>query len=128
MNASDLLFVYGSLRRDSGHAMSRWLAERADWLGSARVDGVLCRISWYPGLVCGDGIVHGDLYRLHDPAAAWPGLDAFEDIHGNANDEYQRRLTPVTSTDGKIHQAWVYWYCREACQENRIDSGDWLSP
>ncbi len=128
MSASALLFVYGSLRPASGHAMSQWLATRADWQGPAQVTGWLYRISWYPGLVQGEGIVHGDLYRLHDPAITLQELDDYEEIHGNDNDEYLRQLSTVTSPDGKTRQAWVYCYRQEPHQENQINSGDWLNP
>lgn len=120
-----LLFVYGSLRRGSGHAMSLWLSGRADWRGPARLRGRLYRVSWYPGVVAGEGEVLGDLYRLHDAAMALPELDAFEDIRHEVGDEYRRDLAAV-ELEGAEQLAWVYWYLKPVSEEGRVVSGDWL--
>ena len=44
---SDLLFVYGALRKG---ASNDWRMEGARCLGSAEVPGTLVKIDWYPGL------------------------------------------------------------------------------
>ena len=44
------LFVYGTLRRGSGHPMSRFLAARARLLAGARVPGRLYDLGGFPGL------------------------------------------------------------------------------
>jgi gamma-glutamylcyclotransferase (GGCT)/AIG2-like uncharacterized protein YtfP len=129
MTVPDLLFVYGSLRPGAGHAMGHWLAGFADPEGPAWLAGaVLYRVSWYPGIAAGEGRVRGDLFRLHDAAAALRELDDFEEMRGRASDEYERRLGTVARADGSTVTAWAYWY-RQAVQElARVDSGDWLAP
>lgn len=126
MNADALLFVYGSLRRGSGHAMSAWLAERAVWKGEASVEGVLYRVSWYPALVpaSGAGQVRGDLYRL--PASLLPELDVYEDIRQQPDDEYRREQGLVQMMDGSCHMAWIYWYVQSAKGMRPVPGGDWL--
>lgn len=126
---SDLLFVYGTLRRGSGHAMAGWLADGADWLGAATCEGArLYRVSWYPGLVpgAGAGQVRGDLYRLRDPAAMWPGLDAFEAVRGAADDEYVRGPCRVRLDDGRRLYALTYWYRLPVTGLLPLADGDWL--
>jgi gamma-glutamylcyclotransferase (GGCT)/AIG2-like uncharacterized protein YtfP len=129
---SDLLFVYGTLRRDSGHAMGRWLAERAEWRGAAWCEAArLYRVDWYPALVPGRAgeRVRGDLYRLAEPATLlWRELDAFEGVAGRDDDEYERRQGEVVLGDGKKVQAWSYWYQRSVEGLELLAGGDWLLP
>lgn len=125
MNVDALLFVYGSLRRGSGHAMSSWLSERAVWEGEASVEGALYRVSWYPALVpaSGAGQVRGDLYRL--PSSLLPELDAYEDIGPQADDEYRREQGLVQAAGGS-HMAWIYWYVQTVEGMEPVPGGDWL--
>lgn len=122
---TDMLFVYGSLRRQSGHAMSRWLMKHAEWQGEGAITGRLFRVDWYPGLVAGQGLVKGDVYRLPTPAML-ERLDAFEDIRGRPDDEYERRLSAVQMIAGGSLQAWVYWYRQSTERLELVQGGDWL--
>lgn len=131
MNTPVFMFVYGSLRRESGHAMSRWLAARAVWQAAATVSGRLYRVSDYPALVvgeCNDGAcVEGDLYRLFLAETTLPGLDAYEGIQGRDDDEYERRLLTVALDNGAALCAWAYCYRQPVQVSEWIESGDWLS-
>lgn len=125
-----LLFVYGTLRRDSGHAMGAWLAAQADWLGPAWCEGArLYRVGWYPALAPGPAgeCVRGDLYRLRDVALLWPRLDAFEGVTGSRDDEYRRVRSPVRCADGVVVAAWVYWHARDGAGLEWLPGGDWLA-
>ena len=103
------LFVYGSLRKHSGHPMSLWLAQQANYICQAKLKGDIYQVSYYPALVQGDGWIEGDVYAC--PRQIWPELDAFEETSG-INPEYERRLTPVLCDTGQWLDAWVYWYLR----------------
>lgn len=130
MTDSPLLFVYGTLRPGSGHAMADWLREQAEWrgrawLGSAR----LYRVGWYPALVpagAGERVL-GDLYCLRAPAMAWPVLDEFEGVGGQEDDEYARAMTTITMAEGGQADAWVYWYRRPVAGLPPVAGGDWLA-
>jgi len=39
---------------------------------------------------------------------------------------YSRRLTPVTLNDGRLLDAWAYFYNARLEHAERIDSGDYL--
>lgn len=118
MNASrpDLLFVYGSLRGKSTHPMARALAAGADYLGQAWVQGILYRISWYPGLVPGDDplrLVPGDLYCLHSPEKLLPLLDEYEECTPRFPEPHEyRRAVMMVRHDGQDRAAWAYIYNR----------------
>jgi gamma-glutamylcyclotransferase (GGCT)/AIG2-like uncharacterized protein YtfP len=127
MQDSGLLFVYGTLRPGSGHAMSAWLARQAECLGPASVEGRLCRVAWYPALVPGSGRVRGELYHLRS-AGTLDTLDGFEEVRGRADDEYERRQSLVLPEAGAPVRAWVYWYRRAPDGLAVIASGDWLAP
>ena len=49
-----------------GYALHRLLVGVATFLGEASVRGSLFDLRGYPGLVNGEGRVHGELYRLQD--------------------------------------------------------------
>ncbi|MFB8786923.1 gamma-glutamylcyclotransferase family protein, partial [Pasteurella multocida] len=74
------LFVYGTLMSHTRTAKALRLGRAAELIGPATLRGLLYRISWYPGLVEGDGRVHGEVHRLKDPAASLVWLDAYESI------------------------------------------------
>ena len=65
MTTCRLLFVYGTLRRQSPHPMARYLARHARYVGTARVAGRLYDLGPYPGMLPAaeaDDFVHGDLF------------------------------------------------------------------
>lgn len=112
----DLLFVYGSLLSTSSHPMAAWLAAHADLLGAAVFKGKRFQVDWYPGVVPGDDgdAVVGEVHRLHDPRAAWPLLDAYEETGPGAGEhaEFRRALVEVTMADGRAAACWIYLYNR----------------
>jgi gamma-glutamylcyclotransferase (GGCT)/AIG2-like uncharacterized protein YtfP len=103
------LFVYGTLRKNSGHKMGRWLAQQANYVGEGKIKGDMYQVSYYPALVQGESWIEGDIYAC--PELVWPVLDEFEEAIG-AHPEYARCLTPILREDGQWLEAWVYWYLR----------------
>ncbi len=64
-----MLFVYGTLRRQSAHRMARYLAENAIRGGRGHA-GTLVNLGFYPGLaVPGETAIIGDVYEFPTPAA-----------------------------------------------------------
>lgn len=126
---SDLLFVYGTLMSHTGTAKAQQLMAEADSLGPATIAGTLYRIDWYPGLVEGEGRVHGEVFRLRSAAASLVWLDAYEGIvpgdeRENRN-EYVRVRRPVTLADGRTLEAWVYLYVRDVGTSSPVADGRW---
>jgi gamma-glutamylcyclotransferase (GGCT)/AIG2-like uncharacterized protein YtfP len=109
---TDLLFVYGSLRSEFDNPHVRMLREQAKSMGQATVRGSIFLVGQYPGYRREpQGIVHGELWRLRDPAEALAALDEYE---GSA---YSRELAAG---------AWIYVYEGEVLPDQRIASGDFL--
>lgn len=121
---AELLFVYGTLLSGAGHPMHQVLARGAALVGGAVFRGRLYKVAHYPGAVVsrapGDR-VHGEVYRLRDPAATLAVLDEYEDA------AFERREVDVLA-NGETIRAWIYLYRRPTRGLARIASGNFLRP
>jgi gamma-glutamylcyclotransferase (GGCT)/AIG2-like uncharacterized protein YtfP len=128
-----LLFVYGTLRRASGHGMHQVLEAGAELLGSGRVRGTLFDLGPYPGMTLepeGESGVRGEVYRL-SPAGAdelLRRLDAYEGIRAGevAGCEYRRGEVEVRLDDGDRVRAWAYLLTRVPPGARALAAGDYL--
>jgi gamma-glutamylcyclotransferase (GGCT)/AIG2-like uncharacterized protein YtfP len=126
------LFVYGTLRADSGHAMASVLATLARRVGPGSVAGRLYDLGAYPGLVepLAEGErVRGEVYELADPERALVVLDRYE---GCGPEEpppwlFVRRPGLVALANGGELTAWVYEYRGLLDTARHIPSGDYLA-
>lgn len=130
VKAGDLFVFYGLLQPVSEsfpHAID--LAGSGAFLGEARIRGDLYDVGGYPGMVAGEGLVCGTLYRIDDPLIV-PEIDAFEDIIPGEEAEslYRREQHPVLNADGAPtgQTAWVYVFNKPLAEDPKIESGDWL--
>jgi gamma-glutamylcyclotransferase (GGCT)/AIG2-like uncharacterized protein YtfP len=127
----DLIFVYGTLRRASGHEAHARLAGAAVPVGDGWVIGRLYLVEDYPGLVAaedGAARVRGEVYRL-TAAGALAALDRYEgcDSLEPTRGLYRRVAAEVTLDDGRRVVAWVYLYNRSVATLRPIASGDYCS-
>jgi gamma-glutamylcyclotransferase (GGCT)/AIG2-like uncharacterized protein YtfP len=126
-----LLFVYGTLRRKSVHPMARFLAERAAYLGRAKMRGRLYDLGRYPGMTpaeLSDDWVHGELYQLHAPEETLDALDRYEGCPLPGEPAlFERAVGEAVTETGESRSVWVYWYRGEVSAERRIRSGDYVS-
>lgn len=124
-----LLFVYGTLRRCTGHQMAKWLQDRSDWIGKGKILGRLYDLGNYPALIIDDTgkqWVMGEIVRLHSERD-WKTLDEYEGIIRPEHPEnlYLRKLADAAlETDGLV-KVWVYYYLRAVNAEQLILSGDY---
>jgi gamma-glutamylcyclotransferase (GGCT)/AIG2-like uncharacterized protein YtfP len=128
---SDQLFVYGTLMRDFDHPMARMLSRNADFVGRARCRGRLYLVKHYPGMTLSDDaadVVHGEVYRLHQPEALIREFDMYEACgEGFAPPtEYLRKMLPLTLDDGTATEAWTYVYNWPVTGLQRIASGNFM--
>jgi gamma-glutamylcyclotransferase (GGCT)/AIG2-like uncharacterized protein YtfP len=124
------LFVYGSLMSSAGHPMGERLRREARLLGEASIEGRLYRISWYPGLVAGDGThsrVHGEVYALNSPVPTLQWLDAYEGLGSGPADQhdYERVEREVVLASGSQVTACVYVYRKTTAGLRPIPDGRW---
>jgi gamma-glutamylcyclotransferase (GGCT)/AIG2-like uncharacterized protein YtfP len=124
-DGSDCVFVYGLLKR--GFALNHHCAQ-GTYIGDATVRGALYSLGEYPGMVEGDGSVHGELYRFPDIALALEVLDEIEeyDPQNPENSLYVRVVKQaVLDKNATTMPAWVYLYNRDVKGLPRIKSGNW---
>ena len=127
-NGSELVFVYGTLRRGGSNAFRM---EGAEFVGEAIVRGSLYTISWYPGLVLNEdaGNVRGEVFRVGPELLR--ALDEFEGLAAGEIEgcEYRRVETRIhldgVATD-EVVLAWAYDWIGQVDDANRISSGDWM--
>jgi gamma-glutamylcyclotransferase (GGCT)/AIG2-like uncharacterized protein YtfP len=115
-----LLFIYGSLRRDSERAMSITFPD-ARFIAEARVNGSLYDFGPYPGLIL-DGsssTVTGEAYEVDDQL-----LEQLDDFEGSSN--YHRQPVEISFADEK-RMGWTYEPNPEFyALVTPITSGDWI--
>jgi gamma-glutamylcyclotransferase (GGCT)/AIG2-like uncharacterized protein YtfP len=115
--AADLLFTYGTLMRD--FRLHRLLDGRARYIGRGQVKGRIIDLGSYPGaLPDARGTLHGEIYRIVDPAL-WTALDSAEGA------QYHRREVTVRSEDGRDLAAGIYWYIGPLDRGVPIPGGDY---
>lgn len=122
---SELVFVYGTLRRGGSNAFRM---DGAEFVGPATVGGVLYRISWYPGLVLeGDGRVIGEVHRVGPELLR--ALDEFEGLAAGEieGSEYRRVKAEALLGGEEELEVWVYEWKGAFNEDERIQSGDWLA-
>lgn len=135
-DATDLLFVYGTLMSTSGGELGRdmraRLAREASVIGPATINARLFDLGRYPGLVeagSTDSIVHGELIQLHAAAATLAWLDIYEGIEPGHErlGEYERVSRTVALANGSLQSAWVYLYRADVARARPVPDGRWRS-
>lgn len=86
-----------------GYGLHAVLARGATYLGPGRVRGTLIDLGTYPGLVEGQGLVSGEVYRIDTPELL-PAVDREEGYN------FERRRRKIALTDGRTAWAWAYHY------------------
>jgi len=132
MSDTDLLFVYGTLRRGTGHRMQLVLQRGTEFVDSARFQGRLYSVARYPGIIAsddpGDQVV-GDVFRLQSPADLLRRLDRYEACNpADPDSPYVREQRGIRLDSGRTCVAWIYLYNRPIKSLTRIASGDFLLP
>ena len=75
-----------------------------------------------------DSRVWGEIHRMLDPESVLSTLDEIEGFSILEPDKslYIREEIPVMFEDGRVENAWVYFYNAPLGRAERIDSGDYL--
>jgi len=120
-----LLATYGTLLRASGGVERLGVADRVSFVTTCRFTGELYDLGRFPGAVPGEGPVHGELFRIHDPSA-WAVIDRYEGYDSAREDSslFVRRQSSLEAPD---RTAWVYWFTGDPTGQPRVSSGDWAA-
>lgn len=128
MKSTDVIFVYGTLRRNSASGAHHSLLHNAIYLGSATLQAKLFRVSYYPAavLTCENFHVSGEIYELADQQQLHL-LDEYEECPQpwHTQQEYRREIVSVAMQENnKSLNAWTYLYNHHVHNLEQIMSGD----
>jgi gamma-glutamylcyclotransferase (GGCT)/AIG2-like uncharacterized protein YtfP len=129
---SDLLFVYGTLRKGHSNKMAAYLASHAEFLTHGWFQGRMYQISYYPGVIASDDEderAYGEIYRLNDPETSLAILDAYEECSAQHTQpaEYKRITASIFAMDGNMfEQVWIYLYQWPITDKTLIKEGDFM--
>ena len=116
----------------ANHPQGTRLRQESVLIGPATIAGRLYRVSWFPALrpaTGADDHVHGEVYRLADPARSLTWLDAYEGItpgrNGAEGGSYLRPERSVHLATGGTLTVWVYEYQRPLPEAGYVEDGIW---
>lgn len=126
---TDLVFFYGTLMSGFRRPGRARLDNALRSVGRGWISAALFDLGIYPAAIpAAEGRVWGEVHQMLDTEAV---LAALDDIEGYSASEpetslYQRVRTAVTLVDGRVADAWVYFYNAPLGRAERIASGDYL--
>ena len=126
---ADLAFFYGTLMTPFHGAARLRVDQHLAYTGRGTIAGALFDLGIYPAAVpASDARVWGEVYRMTHPAIVLQALDELEGCRADEPESslYTRALTPVTMQDGRLVDAWAYFYNAPLGRAERIHSGDYL--
>jgi gamma-glutamylcyclotransferase (GGCT)/AIG2-like uncharacterized protein YtfP len=126
---AELVFFYGTLMTPFNRPGRLRIDTHLAYAGRGTIAGALFDLGIYPAAVpASDTRVWGEVYEMMHPRIVLQALDELEGYREAEPDAslYTRRLTPVTLEDGRVVQAWAYFYNAPLGRAERIESGDYL--
>jgi gamma-glutamylcyclotransferase (GGCT)/AIG2-like uncharacterized protein YtfP len=126
---TDLVFFYGTLMSGFRRRGRERIDSELQPEGRGSIKAALFDLGIYPAAVpATDSRVWGEVYRMRNPDVVLRELDEIEGYRASEPDAslYTRVETPVTLADGRVADAWVYFYNAPLGRAERISSGDYL--
>lgn len=126
---ADLVFFYGTLMTPFNRTGRLRVDQHLGYVGRGSIGGALFDLGIYPAAVpASDARVWGEVYTMTHPTIVLQALDEFEGCRADEPESslYTRALTPVTLEDGRVVDAWAYFYNAPLGRAERIHSGDYL--
>ena len=123
------VFFYGTLMAGFDRRRRAGIDTKLTYRGRGSIRAALFDLGIYPAAVpAPEGLVWGEVYEMSDPEAVLLALDDIEGYRPDDPDKslYARALADVTLPDGRVEQAWVYFYNAPLGRAPRIGSGDYL--
>ena len=126
---ADLVFFYGTLMTPFNRAGRLRVDEHLIYAGRGTIAGALFDLGIYPAAVpASDARIWGEIYEMTHPSIVLQALDELEGYRADEPESslYTRTLTRVTLEDGRVVDAWAYFYNGPLGRAERIPSGDYL--
>ena len=125
----DLVFFYGTLMTAFNRDARLRVDQHLVYEGRGSISAALFDLVIYPAAVPSpDGRVRGEVFRMGHPSIVLQALDEFEGCRADEPESslYTRHVTRVALEDGRLVDAWAYFYNAPLGQAERIPSGDYL--
>lgn len=130
---SERVFFYGTLMTPFNRPGRQRVSPKLSFAGRGTIRAALFDLGIYPAAVPtsddrDESVVWGELYEMQDSIGVLAALDEIEGYRPSEPERslYTRVLTDVTVDDGRVQQAWAYFYNAPLGRAQRIDSGDYL--
>ena len=126
------LFVYSSLRKGFQQSAYDYLTQFFRFVSAAKVRGILSDLGdkAVATPVEEEAFIVGELYQLNveNESYVFGQLDDYEGLVAEEGETiwYRREFAKVYAEDGRVVDAWVYWYNGEVHGKPVIASGDVL--
>jgi len=120
------VFVYGTLKVGGHFAKSFDKVRRSSV--KATTGGKLISVQGrFPGLLPGDGVVHGEIHEYDDIKGVIHAMDSIEGYHESHPKEslYRRELIEVETESGDIEEAYAYFFNQSPDGMDEVESGVW---
>ena len=129
VQSGDLFIFYGLLKSGARGAPEHIdLKAGGAFVGPCRFRGRLIDLGGFPGVVDGDTLCHGQIYRLDD-AGLIGALDEFEGVDAGdpGRSLYIRDRIDILDDDAQLtgQSAWIYWYAKPAGGAPDVAEGNW---
>ena len=126
---TDLVFFFGTLMSGFKRPGRSRIDPKLTPVGRGTIHATLFDLGIYPAAIpASDERVFGEVHRMSDVDGVLSELDEIEGYRPAQPDAslYTRVETPVTLKDGRVEQAWAYFYNAPLGRAQRIESGDYL--
>lgn len=124
-----LVFFYGTLMSGFERPGRTRLDDHLRPAGRGSISAALFDLGLYPAAIpASDTRVWGEVHEMLEPEMVLPALDEIEgySVREPVTSLYTREEIPVTMDDGRVVNAWVYFYNAPLGRAERIESGDYL--
>ena len=124
------MFFYGTLMAPFNRPGRQRITAKLTFKGRGTIRAALFDLGIYPAAIPADdnSTVRGETYEASEAASVLAVLDELEGYRPNEPERslYTRVLADVTLEDGRVEQAWTYFYNAPLGRAQRIASGDYL--
>jgi gamma-glutamylcyclotransferase (GGCT)/AIG2-like uncharacterized protein YtfP len=126
----DHVFFYGTLMAPFNRPGRQRITSQLTFIGRGSIRAALFDLGIYPAAIPSDddSKVWGEVYQISELATVLEVLDEIEGYRPNEPDRslYMRVRADVSLEDGRVIDAWTYFYNAPLGRAQRIASGDYL--
>ena len=126
----EYLFLYGTLIPSQATDEMAGLVRRLRRIGPADVRGHLYDMGEYPGAILDPSSntkISGEVFEITDKQNVLPALDSYEEFEPDnlEGSLFIRTRSPVTLSDGRQLQCWMYVYNKNPGAAPLVVGGDY---